>query len=76
MSPRLTNDQKKGTWDIEEDKKLISVVERLGPKNWTAIAANIPGRTAKSCRVRWQNQLSPEIKKLPWSASEDALLIK
>ena len=44
---------KKGAWTPEEDDLLVKLVTTHGPKNWsTAIAAAIPGRSGKSCRLR------------------------
>lgn len=46
-----------------------------GPKNWSVIAHGIVGRSGKSCRLRWCNQLNPEVKKEPFSEWEDAVVI-
>lgn len=46
-----------------------------GPKNWSVIASGIVGRSGKSCRLRWCNQLNPEVKKEPFSEWEDAVVI-
>lgn len=46
-----------------------------GPKNWSIIAHGIVGRSGKSCRLRWCNQLNPEVKKEPFSEWEDAVII-
>ena len=34
-----------------------------GPGNWTAIAEALRGRSSKSCRLRWCNQLNPSVKR-------------
>lgn len=64
----------KGTWTSEEDAKLIELVDRLGPRDWAAIASNMDSRSSKQCRERWINQLNPEISKKPWTEQEDAQL--
>ena len=54
---------KKCAWSAEEDAKLLELVERLGPSNWSRIAADLPSRIGKQCRERWHNHLSPAVKK-------------
>eukprot|EP00958_Prasinococcus_capsulatus_P011103 scaffold1086_cov397-Prasinococcus_capsulatus_cf.AAC.11 len=43
----------KGTWTSQEDFKLIQLVARLGTRNWSRVAQEVPGRTGKSCRLRY-----------------------
>ena len=38
---------RKGAWDVEEDAMLISLVQELGAKRWSLIAARMPGRIGK-----------------------------
>jgi hypothetical protein len=66
----------KGNWDKEEDEKIIELVAKHGPNNWSKIASELDGRIGKQCRERWYNHLSPEINKTPWSAEEEEFLIK
>jgi myb proto-oncogene protein len=40
---------------------LSELVKRLGARNWSFIARSIPGRSGKSCRLRWCNQLNPNL---------------
>lgn len=65
----------KGPWTQEEDEKLIQMVERLGPKNWSQIALALPGRIGKQCRERWHNHLNPSIRRERWTEEEDAIII-
>lgn len=37
----------------QEDVVLVRLVEEHGTKNWSIIAKGIPGRTGKSCRIRY-----------------------
>ena len=37
---------------LPQDALLVSLIQRLGTKNWSVIARGIPGRTGKSCRLR------------------------
>eukprot|EP00039_Didymoeca_costata_P026717 m.16487 g.16487 ORF g.16487 m.16487 type:complete len:521 (-) comp5712_c0_seq1:144-1706(-) len=64
----------KGPWSPEEDRQIVSLVMKYGPKRWSFIAKHLQGRTGKQCRERWVNQLDPKIKKEPWTAEEDAKL--
>lgn len=65
----------KGSWSPEEDALLMKLVERHGARNWTLISAGIQGRSGKSCRLRWCNQLSPEVHHRPFAAAEDAVIV-
>jgi hypothetical protein len=65
----------KGSWTREEDEAIIAFVNREGTKNWTKLAALLPGRLGKQCRERWRNHLDPEVNRAPWTESEDAILI-
>ena len=59
----------------EEDAKLIELVETYGDRNWKNIADKMPGRNTRQCRERYQNYLSPNLDKGPWTNEEDTLLI-
>jgi hypothetical protein len=65
----------KGPWKEEEDNKLVELVEKYGPKDWSTIASHIQGRIGKQCRERWFNHLSPEVRKTNWSPEEDRIII-
>ncbi|KAH0455103.1 hypothetical protein IEQ34_017027 [Dendrobium chrysotoxum] len=65
----------KGSWSPEEDALLMRLVEKHGARNWTLISAGIQGRSGKSCRLRWCNQLSPEVHHRPFTAAEDAIIV-
>lgn len=66
----------KGPWSPEEDAALHKLVEKYGPRNWSQISRGIPGRSGKSCRLRWCNQLSPQVEHRPFSPHEDATIIQ
>ena len=53
---------------------VTRLVGQYGPKRWSLIASNLPGRTGKQCRERWHNQLDPNIKKEGWTDEEDLIL--
>lgn len=69
-------DQVKGPWSPDEDELLKRFVQIHGPKSWSAISDSIPGRSGKSCRLRWCNQLSPEVERRPFTAEEDAAIVR
>uniref|UniRef100_A0A0D9XXE5 Uncharacterized protein n=1 Tax=Leersia perrieri TaxID=77586 RepID=A0A0D9XXE5_9ORYZ len=66
----------KGHWTLEEDRKLVKLVEQFGLKKWSQIGGILPGRVGKQCRERWYNHLRPNIKKDNWSEEEDMVLIQ
>jgi hypothetical protein len=66
---------RKGSWSPEEDAQLTRLVEQHGPHRWSLISAAIPGRSGKSCRLRWCNQLSPEVQHRPFTPREDAVIV-
>ncbi|EOA12643.1 hypothetical protein CARUB_v10027659mg [Capsella rubella] len=69
-------DRIKGPWSPEEDEQLRRLVVKYGPRNWTVISKSIPGRSGKSCRLRWCNQLSPQVEHRPFSAEEDETIAR
>lgn len=66
----------KGPWTKEEDAKVISLVQKLGPRKWSQIAQHLPGRIGKQCRERWHNHLNPDIRKDAWTKEEDELILQ
>lgn len=72
----LNPDLVKGPWTQEEDEKLMQIVTSLGPKNWSQIAIELPGRIGKQCRERWHNHLNPNIRRERWTEEEDNIIIK
>ncbi|KAL9231420.1 hypothetical protein vseg_006652 [Gypsophila vaccaria] len=65
----------RGPWSPEEDAILTELVDKFGPKNWGLIARGIPGRSGKSCRLRWCNQLDPCVMRKPFTEEEDRIII-
>ncbi|KAK8574462.1 hypothetical protein V6N12_062155 [Hibiscus sabdariffa] len=72
----MNGDRVKGSWSPQEDATLTKLVEQHGPRNWSLISSAIPGRSGKSCRLRWCNQLSPAVQHRPFTAAEDAVIIQ
>ncbi|XP_010031187.2 transcription factor MYB25 [Eucalyptus grandis] len=69
-------DRVKGSWSPQEDATLMKLVEQHGPRNWSLISTGIPGRSGKSCRLRWCNQLSPTVQHRPFTPLEDATIVE
>ncbi|XP_027070600.1 uncharacterized protein [Coffea arabica] len=65
----------RGHWRPYEDAKLKELVCQYGPQNWNLIAEKLEGRSGKSCRLRWFNQLDPRINKMAFSEEEEERLL-
>ena len=63
-------------WSAEEDEQLKQAVLEIGPKRWSAIAVAVPGRSGKQCRLRWCNQIDPNIRHDQWTEREDAIILR
>ncbi|XP_065040994.1 transcription factor CSA-like [Musa acuminata AAA Group] len=65
----------RGHWRPAEDAKLKELVSLYGPQNWNMIAEKLVGRSGKSCRLRWFNQLDPRINRKAFSEEEEDRLL-
>lgn len=65
----------RGHWRPHEDAKLRGLVGQFGAHNWNLIAEKLPGRSGKSCRLRWFNQLDPRINRRAFSEEEEERLV-
>ncbi|KAI9113790.1 hypothetical protein K1719_015041 [Acacia pycnantha] len=65
----------RGHWRPAEDERLKQLVAQYGPQNWNFIAEHLDGRSGKSCRLRWYNQLDPNIVKRPFTEEEEEILL-
>ncbi|MED6180279.1 hypothetical protein PIB30_008776 [Stylosanthes scabra] len=66
----------RGHWRPAEDSKLKELVALYGPQNWNLIAEKLEGRSGKSCRLRWFNQLDPRITRRAFSEEEEERLMQ
>lgn len=66
---------KKSAWTAEEDKLLIELFTKHGPK-WSAFSRQIPGRTDDACSKRYREALDPNLKREEWTPEEDEMLIE
>ncbi|KAL6009647.1 hypothetical protein ACLOJK_000076 [Asimina triloba] len=65
----------RGHWRPAEDAKLKELVAQYGPQNWNLIAEKLEGRSGKSCRLRWFNQLDPRINRRAFTEEEEDRLL-
>ncbi|CAN1308806.1 Transcription factor MYB17 [Linum perenne] len=68
---------KRGPWTAEEDELLVSYIQNNGHGSWRSLP-KLAGllRCGKSCRLRWTNYLRPDIKRGPFSADDEKLVIQ
>lgn len=59
----------------EEDKKLKILVETYDKGHWNEVARQMPGRTARQCRDRYNNYLYKELTNNPWTEEEDQKIL-
>jgi hypothetical protein len=63
-------------WTPVQDTLLASAIKKHG-KRWVEIAKLVPGRNNRQCRLRWADNLGPNINRTigKWIAEEDAMII-
>ncbi|XP_034699382.1 transcription factor MYB14-like [Vitis riparia] len=71
-SQAARGDRVKGPWSPEEDVILSRLVSKFRARNWSLIACGIAGRSGKSCRPRWCNQLDSSVKRKPITNEEES----
>ncbi|KAH9323265.1 hypothetical protein KI387_017904, partial [Taxus chinensis] len=68
---------RKGPWRLEEDRRLSSYVALHGKGRWDFVAkATGLNRSGKSCRLRWVNYLSPDLKTTDFTEEEERFIIE
>ncbi|KAI3989988.1 hypothetical protein MKX01_003691 [Papaver californicum] len=65
----------RGHWRPAEDTRLKELVSQYGPQNWNLISEKLEGRSGKSCRLRWFNQLDPRINRRAFGEDEEERLL-
>ena len=72
---------KRRLWSTEEDMALEKLmISQPSPPQWDTVAAQMAGlkfdKSAKQCKDRWLNNLSPLLNKNKWSLGESKELFK
>ncbi|XP_047323434.1 transcription factor MYB1-like [Impatiens glandulifera] len=68
---------RKGAWSAEEDLLLTRYIHKHGEGNWHLIPKTSGlNRCRKSCRLRWLNYLSPNIKRGSFADDEIDLIVR
>ncbi|KAI4369006.1 hypothetical protein MLD38_017501 [Melastoma candidum] len=71
------NDLRRGPWTREEDNLLTCYISCHGKGRWNVLAKRAGlKRTGKSCRLRWLNYLTPDIKRGNLTAEEQLLILE
>ncbi|KAM0067986.1 putative transcription factor MYB-HB-like family [Helianthus debilis subsp. tardiflorus] len=76
MANNNPDERIRGTWSPQEDALLQQLVKKHGARHWSYISRSIAGRTSKSCRLRWCNQLSPLVQHRAFTPEEDDIIIR
>lgn len=58
----------------EEDEQLTRIIQEHGTQDWELISSEMKNRTARQCRERWINYISPGLSNAPWTMEEDKKL--
>jgi hypothetical protein len=68
--------QQKRAFTAEEDSRLTELVTTLGDRAWGDVEKQMPGRSCRQCRERWNLYLCPSISNDAWTPEEDVQLIQ
>jgi hypothetical protein len=70
------------SWSEEEDALLLALVadescsRGLRPRvRWSEVSRHFQGRSGKSLRERYVEQIRPSLSKAPWTADEDVSIV-
>ena len=66
---------KGGIWKNTEDEILKAAVMKYGFNQWARISSLLVRKSAKQCKARWAEWLSPNIRKVEWSREEEERLL-
>ena len=66
---------KGGIWKNTEDEILKAAVMKYGFQQWARISSLLVRKSAKQCKARWEEWLSPSIKKTEWSREDEERLL-
>jgi len=67
-------------WTKKEDTRLTELVtpylSGIGTIPWSEIAKSMDGRASDQCAKRWSHTLDPTLVRGPFTAEEDALILR
>ncbi|XP_038691301.1 transcription factor MYB10-like [Tripterygium wilfordii] len=73
----VKSEVKRGPWSPSEDLRLIEYVHSNGHSNWRTLPEKAGlRRCGKSCRLRWLNYLSPDVKRGNFTKEDEDIIIK
>jgi hypothetical protein len=61
-------------WTDDEDDLLRTLMKQFG-KQWSAIANQMPNRSATQIAARWEKCINPSLTKGPFTSDEDSLIV-
>lgn len=64
-----------GLWTNAEDEVLKAALQKYGSNQWSRIASLLPRKSPKQCKARWNEWLSPSIRKTEWTRDEEERLL-
>ncbi|CAI0549536.1 unnamed protein product [Linum tenue] len=68
---------RRGLWTPEEDAKILAYVSKHGTGNWTSIPKKAGlRRCGKSCRLRWNNYLRPDLNHESFTQQEEEMIVR
>jgi pre-mRNA-splicing factor CDC5/CEF1 len=62
-------------WTNVEDSILQASISKYGLNQWSRVSSLLARKSAKQCKARWEEFLSPAAKKGDWSQAEDEQLL-
>ncbi|CAN0900743.1 Transcription factor MYB35 [Linum grandiflorum] len=68
---------KRGLWTPDEDAKILAHVAKYGTGNWTSVPKKAGlRRCGKSCRLRWNNYLRPDLNHETFKPEEEEMIVR
>lgn len=73
--PAMRVQHRGGLWTNAEDEVLKAALQKYGSNQWSRIASLLPRKSAKQVKARWNEWLSPSIRKTEWTREEEERLL-
>jgi hypothetical protein len=75
MSRRSSKGLVRHLFSEHEDELLRELFAEFGD-DWTTIAKELPDRSPRQCKERWNHYLAPHVVQKAWSCEEDEFLLE